>query len=520
MTSLLTRFAAHVDAAPYAPALVDMNRRVISRHHLLAAACRIAAQLHALGVRSGSVVALRATVCDPVWHAVDLAALMCGAVPAALPERATNADIAAALRVLNPACVIDRDPSLTLVAAGRAVGVPVLDPAGFGSSACHRLDEHLRAARSASGTSGACVIATSGSTGVPRFVLISQAGLIAGLDTWRRAWPGPARAATRTVSYLPISHIAQRIMGHHLLCLFGVAVHLATPDTLVQAIRHARPHILLGVPHTLADLLHAATADTTLRVALRTVSLLVNGAAALPPATADGLRRLGLNPTSAYGLTETTVPAFHTTGDDSDGLLGAPVGPVRARTSPTGELLLGTPYAAPYAARYVTRWPRTTATTDTDGWLHTGDRVTASAQGLRLAGRIAATIKTARGQLIAPEPVEAHLCARPDIAAACLIGHDRPHTVALVSAPTAAQWPADRRADTEAALRQGLRAAHHAGALPWADVHAVLIVTDDWQADPTLLTRTGKPRRRQIEARYTAVLDAHYRRQEVTDARA
>ncbi|MFV0126687.1 hypothetical protein ACLGI4_03045 [Streptomyces sp. HMX112] len=42
---------------------------------------------------------------------------------------------------------------------------------------------------------------------------------------------------------------------------------------------------------------------------------------------------------------------------------------------------------------------------------------------LHLAGCLALTFKTARGEMINREPVEAHLLAHPGVTAACLLGH-------------------------------------------------------------------------------------------------
>jgi len=302
-------------------------------------------------------------------------------------------------------------------------------------------------------------------------------------------------------------------MGHYLMCLYGVSVHTTTPAGLAAAITTVRPQVLLGVPHTLAALTHNATGDAELGKALRETALILNGAAALPAETAAALAALEAPVAGAYGMTETTVPAFHHQPEDGSGALGMPVFGVDFHLGPGDELLLRTRYAA----RYVTRWPQTTPVMAADGWLHTGDRAESAPAGLRLTGRIAATLKTSRGHLIVPEPIEAHLAAQPGVSGACVLGHGRPTAVAIVSVPAAQAWEEHRRAGAEQDLLTGLRDARAARSLPRADIGSVLIVPEDWSTDAGLLTRTGKPRREVIASRYAGQLARRYE-EESTDA--
>ncbi|MFD7551471.1 AMP-binding protein [Streptomyces sp. NPDC059816] len=285
------------------------------------------------------------------------------------------------------------------------------------------------------------MVFTSGTTGTPRGVVVTDRALTDGITAWTRHWPRAACRPERTVASLPASHIAQRIMGHCLMCLYGTTVHTTGPDDLTGAIVRRRPDVLLGVPHTLTRLAHALTAEeqaggTQLRTAVSGIALAVNGAAALDPAAARTLTAAGLRVAGAYGA---TVPAYHQ-ADTTAPHLGTPVTAAH-RVGDGGELLIRSPHLSP---RYVTRWPRTHPVT-TGGWWHTGDRVTETRDGqVVLAGRLSAAFKTAHGRLISPEPFEAFLTTRPGIDHACATGHRLPHTVALVSAPGTAHWPPDR----------------------------------------------------------------------------
>ncbi|MYR56851.1 AMP-binding protein, partial [Streptomyces sp. SID625] len=258
---------------------------------------------------------------------------------------------------------------------------------------------------------------------------------------------------------------------------------------------------LLGVPQVWARLA-AGARDASLRTALSGVRAAVNGAAALDGTTATELkRRAGLRIMGAYGATETTAPAFHQHDAALPGL-GRPVG-VDFRLTGEGELLLRGPNVA---HGYVDRWPHLRPVTDRDGWLHTGDLVHLTADGeLHLAGRQAAAFKTARGEMITPEPVEAHLLTHPDVTAACLLGPDLPCAVALVCAPRSAVWSPQQITALEDDLLTRAEEARRRGQVPWSDLAAVRVLSDSWP-DLGLVTSTGKPRRTAIAERYRHLL--------------
>src|ERR1035441_6407797 len=290
---------------------------------------------------------------------------------------------------------------------------------------------------------------------------LPQAALVRGADAWTACWPAVPQ---RTLSYLPVSHVAQRIMGHLLMCLYGTTVAESAPGRVERDLARHRPDTLLGVPRTwsrLAAACEASGGDGTLaRAALAGVRVAVNGAAALDPAVASALHRhAGLRVIGAYGATETTVPAFCQRNAAEPGL-GEPVG-VEHRVTSDGELLLRGPNLA---IGYARRWPALRPVTDGGGWLHTGDRVTATGAGqLVLSGRMGSAFKTGSGEtgsprppegraaagagqgvlsgrrgsafktgwgeMTAPEPAEACLLACPQVDAACLLGARLPPPV-------------------------------------------------------------------------------------------
>ncbi|WEH31980.1 AMP-binding protein [Streptomyces sp. AM 4-1-1] len=486
-------------------ATVDLDGAIWSFDEILGRALAVAQQLRAHHQVAGRVVLLR-TGPGPLFSVADLAVLLAGGVPAVLPDL-TAEQLTAVWRVVDPAAVIDttgRDSPLLADAASRA------------GTLLHRVDEatcrptgtplQWRAvARRWAGArleQAAAVVFTSGTTGTPRAVALGDAELVRGVRAWTAQWNHrPARA----LSYLPVSHVAQRIMGHTLMCLYGTTVVASTPERVVEDLAVHRPDTLLGVPHVwarLAAAAHDGAAGRQLRQALAAVTTAVNGAAALDRAVAADLEHLtGLRIASAYGATETTVPAFHQVDAALPGL-GRPVG-ISYRVTTQGELLLR---GANLAAGFVDCWPHLRPVTDRDGWLRTGDLVRVDANGeLHLAGRLASAFKTSRGEMISPEPVEAHLLSHPAVTAACLLGHGLPRAIALVCAPGTAGWPREQLAGLEDHLHRSAEAARRRGELPWSDLAAVRVLPDSWP-DLGLVTSTGKPRRTVIADRYRHLL--------------
>ncbi|MFJ4679105.1 AMP-binding protein [Kitasatospora sp. NPDC088783] len=500
---ILPRFLDHPGRRP---AVVALDGSVWTFDEVLGRALTLARQLRSTGEVAGRVVLLR-TGPGALFSVADLAVLLAGAVPAVLPDL-TPQQLAALWPVVEPAAVLDTvgDRALADVAARTGTLVHAVDERStrpLGTPAQWRTVARRMAGRRLEQT--AAIVFTSGTTGVPRAVALTEAALVRGTDTWTGLWNGrPAR----TVSYLPVSHVAQRIMGHTLMCLYGTTQITSTPQRLEEDLLRHRADTLLGVPHIWARLAAACEQPgddgRRLRQALAGVGTAVNGAAALDPAVAGALHRhAGLRISGAYGASETTVPAFHHDDAATPGL-GRPVG-VEHRIDDHGQLLLRGPHVA---AGYVARWPHLVPVTGPDGWLHTGDRVSredSAAGGLRLSGRIGSAFKTGSGEMIHPEPIEAHLLTHPRVDAACLLGPGLPRAVALVSAPSTANWlPADVTA-LEGDLHRGVETARRSGELPYCDLAAVHVLPDRWP-ELLLVTSTGKPRRDLITVHYSHLL--------------
>lgn len=498
---LLARFLTHPGRQA---AVIGLNGAVWTFDEVLGRALTLAQQLRVTADITGRVVLLRAGP-GPMFTVADLAVLLAGAVPAVLPDLPRD-QVEALWPVVRPAAVLDTvgDGALALAAAHAQTPLHTADTRSTrpgGTPAQWRRVAHRMARRRSEPI--AAIVFTSGATGVPRAVALSETALARGTDAWTAQW---ASRPSSTLSYLPVSHIAQRIMGHTLMCLYGTAVIASTSTRLDHDLRRHRPDTVLGVPRVWARLAAACRqpgeSGQQLRHALAAVRTAINGAAAVDRTVADTLHHhTGLRLCGAYGATETTVPAFHHDDAAAPGL-GRPVD-VEHQIDHDGRLLLRGPHLA---AGYVEQWPRLVPVTNSDGWLPTGDLAkTRLGGGLCLTGRSGSAFKTGAGETIHPEPTEAHLLTHPAVDAACLLGPRLPRAIALVSAPTTQHWPQDRVTALERELLGRVETARRAGDLPYNDLAAVHVLPDRWP-ELLLVTSTGKPRRVPIAAHYNHLL--------------
>ncbi|PSC68813.1 putative acyl-activating enzyme chloroplastic [Micractinium conductrix] len=165
-----------------------------------------------------------------------------------------------------------------------------------------------------------------------------------------------------------------------------------------------------------------------------------------------------------------------------------------------------------------------------DGWLDTGDlgwRAPAGVAGSRmggtvvLTGRAKDTIVLSSGENVEPQPIEDALCCSPYIKFAVLTGSGHralgalivPDSEALEEAAKQRGLEALPAADVESLIKGEVRGLL-AGRIRWEHVAAFEILSEPFSVEDGTLTRTMKPRRNEIFAKYSAEvarLEAHLR---------
>jgi long-chain acyl-CoA synthetase len=327
----------------------------------------------------------------------------------------------------------------------------------------------------------ATLVYTSGTTGPPKAVMISQRNVVWTAAAVDRAvqYPGGMRG----VSYLPLAHIAERMTTHYLGMHKLAHVHFC-PDVLrvFEVVPQVRPQAFFGVPRVWEKLqagimakLSAEPNPRKRKIALKALEAGRKGAAleadgkpvplslklkravfdrlvyskirhaigldqsvvqatAAAPISRDTLEffaGIGLPLVEVYGMTEDSGPATaNPPWRIKLGTVGPAIPGVEVKLAGDGEVLVRGGNVSP---GYYKDPAMTAETFDADGWLHTGDIGAMDSDGyLRIIDRKKELLITAGGKNISPANLEALLKSHPLIGQACVVGDGRPFVAALI----------------------------------------------------------------------------------------
>jgi long-chain acyl-CoA synthetase len=376
----------------------------------------------------------------------------------------------------------------------------------------------------------ATILYTSGTTGEPKGVMLTQRNLVsnalAALSIATHE-PGDVR-----LNFLPLSHIFARTCDLYtwLASESGTQLALAeNRDTVVADCQAVRPTHLSAVPYfydKIARGLTAAGAADAPGAALKLlggrVRMLASGGAALPNHLFDFFQRQGLEICQGYGLTESSpVITINRPGAAQRGSAGRAIPDVEIRIADDGEILTRGPHVM---QGYWQNESATREVIDEDGWLHTGDIGHLDVEGnLFITGRKKEIIVTAAGKNVAPVQLESLLTEDPLILQALVIGDDRSFLTALIvpnmdnvrAAATARgiAWPDDAAALEqpevsalfETAIAQRLACVSH-----YEQVRRFALLRRGFTIESGELTPKLSLRRKIIEANYAAEIAAMY----------
>ena len=329
------------------------------------------------------------------------------------------------------------------------------------------------------------ILFTSGSTGNPKGVTITQTMLLASTQRCLATIP-PGN--NRFVSILPLSHIMEQVAGLVYAVAAGAETeYVATlrPDLIAAAIRGHRATALVVVPQVLEFLFGAIRREAertgsgaTFRRALRVapylpvglrrrlfakvhdalggeLRLVLSSAAHLPPALQRNWEALGVVVVQGYGSTEAGLVSTNFRGRTPAGSVGWPRPPLEVRIEPDGEVVVRGPSVF---SGYWRDPVATTAAFTPDGWYRTGDIGEVDPSGaLRLVGRTRSLIALPNGMNVHPEDVEAALVAEGLVEP--VVYEAEPGRIALTYRPGAAfsEQPVDETSALAAAVRAANR---------------------------------------------------------------
>jgi long-chain acyl-CoA synthetase len=322
------------------------------------------------------------------------------------------------------------------------------------------------------------LVYTSGTTGHPKGVMLHHKGFITDIINAEKVlnlYPTDV-----FLSFLPLSHLYERLAGHWTPMYRGVTIHYARSiDTVVDDIAIAKPTIMVSVPRLyekvaakVKEQIESGSAvkrnlfywaiGTGLeyhekliegnvsswlkrryqfadKVVFSKIKKKLGGNFRIPiaggaPLSVDTLKffeAIGLRIVEGYGMTEThLIITLTPPGKTKYGSCGKPIKGVDLKIAKDGEVLIK---GDTLMKGYYNKPELTRETIDKDGWLHTGDiGYLDKDKYLFLTDRKKNIIVTSGGKNVAPAPIEHILKTSKYVEDVCLVGNQRRFISALV----------------------------------------------------------------------------------------
>jgi long-chain acyl-CoA synthetase len=417
----------------------------------------------------------------------------------------------------------------------------------------------------------ATLLYTSGTTGEMKGVMLTHGNIASnvtsccGLFTFGQD--------DECLSFLPLSHIFERMFGHYSMFHSGVLINYAESlDTVAADMQRWRPTVMASTPR-LYEKIYARVLDQVRsgsrmrqriffwakrvgeaaaerRMAHRRLSpalalkqrladrlvfsklrartggrlrFFISGGAPLSADIAKFFHAAGMPILEGYGLTETSpVIAVNTFQHAKLGTVGLPIPGVEVKIAPDGEVLTRGPHVM---AGYYQKPQATTDALDSEGWFHTGDIGLLDDEGfLCITDRKKDIIVTAGGKNIAPQPIESLAKTSKFVSNAVMLGDRRRFPIMLIvpNLQTLTAWASQQgiQADGPAALLATPEVQHKLerevrttlrDLASFEVPKKLLLLPNDFSVEAGELTPTLKVKRRVVEQRHREAIEELYK---------
>ena len=561
----------------------------ISHRDLAERVRRAAMGLQALGIKRGDRVAILSEN-RPEWAIADYACLTAGLTDVAIYPNIPPDQVSYILRDSGSSAIfvstaaqadkvrhVRRDcPSLRTIigfsatkADGADLTMAELEEKGAASETKESIAAYRTQADAVRPDDLATLIYTSGTTGEPKGVMLTHDNIYS--NVMAGAVQIPFQGSDTCLSFLPLSHIFERMAGHYLMMETGTSIAYAESiDTVPIDMQSVKPTLVLSVPRLYekmyARVLENALAGSAIkkriffwarnvadrwateklagrepggllgmqyRIAQRLVfsklkertgsrlRYFVSGGAPLAPEINKFFYAAGLVILEGYGLTETSpVIAVNTPDAFRIGTVGRAFPGVEIMIASDGEICTRGPHVM---KGYYNKPKETAEAIDADGWFHTGDIGELDDGFLRITDRKKDIIATAGGKKIAPQPIENKVKTNKYVSQAVMIGDKRKFPVLLVvpNWESLEKWArlkniiwTDRgqllQMPTVRAKMEKEVAEELSGLARFEMPKKVALLEHDFSIDRGELTPTLKVKRRVIDQTYKNIIDSLY----------
>ena len=325
----------------------------------------------------------------------------------------------------------------------------------------------------------ASIIYTSGTTGDPKGAMLTHSNFMSNVQ----AATGVVTITPDDIflSFLPLSHVFERMGGHYLPLSGGATIAYAESlFTIRQDMQDVRPTIMMSVPRLYEGMherilrsvkegsptkqkifhwsvgvgskvsqaiqqkkkpspilsLKASVANKLVFEKLKAVTggrlrFFVSGGAPLSKAIAEFFHAAGILILEGYGLTETSpVICVNRPDQWKFGTVGPMIPGIEMKIAEDGEILSRGPHIM---QGYFNKPSDTAEAIDPDGWFHTGDIGEVDEEGfLTITDRKKNILVLSNGKNVAPQPIENQLKQSPYISEIMLLGDQRSTVSALI----------------------------------------------------------------------------------------
>lgn len=324
----------------------------------------------------------------------------------------------------------------------------------------------------------ATVIYTSGTTGPPKGVMLTHGNFLSNCEASREVLP--IKEDERSLSFLPLSHVFERMAGYYYMIQSGVSIAYAeNMQTVPEDLLLARPTVAASVPRLFekihSRILEAVEAGSpskkklfywAIKVGRQSglyrqtqkplplglafslciarvlvfnklkkklggrIHFFISGGAPLAKDLAEFFYAADVLILEGYGLTETSpVISVNRLKKFKFGTVGLPLPGVEVRINPDGEILS----CGPHIMKGYFQNEAATREAIREGWFYTGDIGELDQEGfLSITGRKKDLIITAGGKNISPQNIENEILSDSLFSQVMIIGDRKPYLVALI----------------------------------------------------------------------------------------
>ena len=379
------------------------------------------------------------------------------------------------------------------------------------------------------------IIFTSGTTGNPKGVVLTYLALDRTKVIHSQSNPLKVdfKGNNQFISYLPLNHIAERIVIEHTALRYGGQISFVENlESFVKNLQSVKPSIFFGVPRVytkfqigVLEKVPQKKLDIFLKIpilsslikkklkkglGLINANAIASGAAPLPETLRTWFRKIGIDIINGYGMTENCAITSQLFEFDRPGSVGKAAAEVEIKIdSNNSEILM----KGPFLMKGYYKLPDLTKKTIKDGWLHTGDQGKIDKDGyLFVTGRVKDLFKTTKGKYIEPLVLESHFTDISEFEQVCVVGLglDQPICLGVLSDIGKEKT----KEEIHDFMVKHLEKTN--SKLPgYQKISTFVVVKDAWTVENGLTTPTMKIKRNQIDKYY----DSNYSNWNNNDAK-